>query len=161
MTKLSAPTERPQFHRRSALRTRGARAASALVAGVLCSRNGFPCAIVPLCTGIAGVRVSVLRPGSEHERVPQTFMKEYTDSQRLGRVQRTLAAGSWMVGPPSSWSRDQGDPSWLARFGTSLRVIRSRRHFPVESPHIRKTARHKRGIVVVPVAALSFALPAR
>ncbi len=32
--------------------------------GVLCSRKGFSCAIVPLCIGIAGVRVSVLGPGS-------------------------------------------------------------------------------------------------
>ena len=32
--------------------------------------------------------------------------------RKIERVQRTSAAGNWMVGPPSSWSRDQEDSIW-------------------------------------------------
>ena len=36
----------------------------------------------------------------------------YTDRSSKRRVQRNSAAGNWMVGPPSSWSRDQEDSIW-------------------------------------------------
>src|SRR5687768_17087876 len=39
-------------------------------------------------------------------------MSAYIDRSRKRRVQRPSAAGNWMVGPPSSSSRDQEDLIW-------------------------------------------------
>ena len=55
----------------------------------------------------------------------------YTDRNSEGRrVQRNSAAGNWMVGPPSSWSRDQEDSIGQPRSMDRSPVVRvsSRRY---------------------------------
>jgi hypothetical protein len=63
----------------------------------------------------------------------------YTDRNSGDRrVQRNSAAGNWMVGPPSSWSRDQEGSIWAGPVSGPL----ARRLCVVPSPQlVRATAR--------------------
>ena len=57
----------------------------------------------------------------------------YTDRNSGDRrVQRNSAAGNWMVGPPSSWSRDQEDSIWAGPVNGPL----ARRSCVVPSPRL-------------------------
>ena len=52
-------------------------------------------------------------------------------------MQRSSAAGNWMVGPPSSWSRDQEDSIGQARSVDRSHSVRvsSRRYDPFSLRH--------------------------